>query len=57
MNLDLSDEETSALTRFLRKAIDDDRYPLSPRIRPCGAFFDKLRSAASPRAFATAEGI
>jgi hypothetical protein len=33
MHLDLSDEESAALTRLLRKAIDDDRLPLSPRIR------------------------
>jgi hypothetical protein len=42
MNLDLSDEETSALTRFLRKAIDDDRYPLSPRVQTLQRILDKL---------------
>jgi hypothetical protein len=30
---DLTDEETEALVRLLRKTIDEDRYPLSPRIR------------------------
>ena len=32
MNLDLNDEETAALARLLAKVIDDDRYPLSPRV-------------------------
>jgi hypothetical protein len=30
MHVDLSDDGTAALTRLLRKAIDDDRYPLPP---------------------------
>jgi hypothetical protein len=33
MNLDLSDEETAALLNLLIEAIENDRYPLSPRIR------------------------
>jgi len=33
MQLDLTDEEAAALLSFLNRAIDDDRYPLSPRIR------------------------
>jgi hypothetical protein len=33
MRLDLSDEEAAALLSLLNRAIDDDRYPLSPRIR------------------------
>src|SRR5690349_7802562 len=32
MMLDLTREETDALARLLRRTIDDDRYPLSPRI-------------------------
>jgi hypothetical protein len=32
MHLDLIDEETATLTRLLIKTIDDDRYPLSPRV-------------------------
>jgi hypothetical protein len=42
MNLDLSDDESAALARLLRKAIDEDRYPLSPRIRSLQAILDKL---------------
>jgi hypothetical protein len=33
MHLDLSEEESSALLNLLRKTIDNDRYPLSPRIQ------------------------
>jgi hypothetical protein len=33
MMLDLTNEETDALARLLSRTIDDDRYPLSPRIQ------------------------
>jgi hypothetical protein len=33
MQLELTDEEAAALLRLLNRAIEDDRYPLSPRIR------------------------
>jgi len=33
MHLDLTDEETSALRSLLTKTIENDRYPLSPRIQ------------------------
>jgi hypothetical protein len=42
MHLDLSDDETAALARLLRKAIDDDRFPLSPRIRLLQGVLDKI---------------
>jgi hypothetical protein len=32
MMLDLTEEETEALARLLSRTINDDRYPLSPRI-------------------------
>jgi hypothetical protein len=32
MNLELADDQTEALIRVLSRTIDDDRYPLSPRI-------------------------
>ena len=41
--LDLSDQETESLTRLLRHAIDDDRYPLSPRVQTWQTILDKLR--------------
>jgi hypothetical protein len=33
MRVDLTDGEAAALLRLLNRAIEDDRYPLSPRIR------------------------
>jgi len=33
MNLDLTDEETTALARLLSDTIDRDHFPLSPRIQ------------------------
>jgi hypothetical protein len=33
MLIDLTDEQAAALERELRRVIDDDHYPLSPRIR------------------------
>jgi hypothetical protein len=42
MHLDLSDDETAALTRLLHDTINDDRYPLSPRVRLLQAILDKI---------------
>jgi len=33
MHLDLTDEETFALRNLLTKTIENDRYPLSPRVQ------------------------
>jgi hypothetical protein len=33
MHLDLTDDETRALLNLITEAIEDDRYPLSPRVR------------------------
>jgi hypothetical protein len=43
MQLDLSDDETAALTRLLTNTIDADRYPLSPRIQTLKAILGKIR--------------
>jgi hypothetical protein len=43
MNLDLSDDEAAALLRELDAIIDNDRYPLSPRIQTLKAILNKLR--------------
>ena len=43
MMLDLTEEETVALARLLRRTIDDDRYPFSPRNRTLRAILAKLR--------------
>jgi hypothetical protein len=41
--LDLTEEETDALARLLRRTIDDDRYLLSPRVQTLKAVLDKIR--------------
>jgi hypothetical protein len=43
MNLELTDEQAEALIRGLRTLIDDDRYPLSPRVAPLKEILAKLR--------------
>jgi hypothetical protein len=41
--IDLTDEETAALVRVLRDAIDADRYPLSPRVQRLKGILNKLK--------------
>jgi hypothetical protein len=43
MNLDLTDDGTAALILELDRIIEDDRYPLSPRIMTLKAILVKLR--------------
>jgi hypothetical protein len=43
MMLDLTEEETDALAKLLSRTIDDDRYPLSPRIRTLKGILAKIR--------------
>jgi hypothetical protein len=43
MIFDLTDEETEALARLLSRAIDDDHYPVSPRIQTFKAILGKIR--------------
>ena len=42
MSPDLSDEEKRTLTQLLKRTIDADHYPLSPRIRTLRAILDKI---------------
>jgi hypothetical protein len=42
MVLELADDEIAALARLLRRTIDDDRYPMSPRLAPLKAILAKL---------------
>ena len=42
MVLDLSDDEAAALAQLLRRTINDDPYPLSPRLVPLKAILAKL---------------
>jgi hypothetical protein len=39
---DLTDSETEVIVRLLRQAIDNDRFPFSPRIQEMKAILDKL---------------
>src|SRR5271156_3962710 len=43
MMLGLSDQETDALAGLLRRTIDDDRYPLSPRVQILKAILAKIQ--------------
>jgi hypothetical protein len=43
MNIDLSDDEATALVKELDAIIRNDRYPLSPRIEMLKAILVKLR--------------
>jgi hypothetical protein len=43
MMLDLTEEETDALARLLRRTIDDDRYSLSPRVQTLKAVLEKIK--------------
>jgi hypothetical protein len=40
---DLKEEETGALAKLLSRTIDDDRYPLSPRIQNLKDILAKIR--------------
>jgi hypothetical protein len=43
MTLDLSDEETAALTQELHQIVENDCYPFSPRIRTLSGILGKIR--------------
>jgi len=42
LDLDLTDEEHAALLRLVKRALDNDRYPLSPRLYPLRSILEKL---------------
>ena len=42
-HLDLTDDEAAALTQELHEIVENDRYPLSSRIRTLRAVLNKLR--------------
>jgi hypothetical protein len=46
MWIELSDDEVVALIRELADIVENDRYPLSPRIRTLKAILAKLRPEA-----------
>jgi hypothetical protein len=43
MTLELTEEETAALTKELHDIVEKDRYPFSPRIRTLRGILAKLR--------------
>jgi hypothetical protein len=43
MHLDLSDDEAAALAKELHAIVENDRYPLSPRIRSLSGILAQLR--------------
>lgn len=48
MQLDLSDDEQAALARLLRSTIENDRYPMAPRLRPLKAILARLDPQPEP---------
>jgi hypothetical protein len=42
VNLDLTDDEARALTKHLRRSLDDDPFPFAPRLDPLKAILAKL---------------
>jgi len=60
MNLELTDEQAAALVRELNNIVQNDRYPLSPRIVTLKEILEQLRpeperaaaSASPPRIYA-----
>jgi hypothetical protein len=57
MQLDLTDEETAALTRLIHGAIDADRYPLSRRVQLWKGNTREDPARAGARAVAAPEDI
>jgi hypothetical protein len=47
--IDLSDDEHAAVTAAVRRTIDQDRYPHSPRLKPLRAALAKLDPASLPK--------
>jgi len=47
--LDLTDDEFAALLAAARKALDEDRYPRSPRLAPLRSALAKLDPASVPK--------
>jgi hypothetical protein len=49
--VDFSDEEYAAVTTAVRRTIDEDRFPLSPRLAPLKSALAKLdpTTVAQPR--------
>jgi hypothetical protein len=48
MTTNLTDQDRADLARFLREAIEADRYPLSPRVRRLKELLAKIDPAPAP---------
>jgi hypothetical protein len=46
MTIELTDEEAAALARYLRQKVDDEHFPLAPRLDPLKAILAKLEPPA-----------
>ena len=58
MPVDFTDEETTALVRLLREAIDGDRFPFSPRVQVLRAVLAGVEAGArAAGGVAGAEGL
>jgi hypothetical protein len=53
--MNLTAEEGLALTNLLKRAIADDRYPLSPRVQMLQSVLDRLEPHATRAAAASLE--
>jgi len=52
MRLDLTDEEQTAVVAALRRLIDEDKFPFSPRLKPLKSALAKLappKAKAAPK--------
>jgi hypothetical protein len=48
MTTNLTDQDRADLARFLREAIEADRFPLSPRVRRLKELLAKVDPASAP---------
>jgi hypothetical protein len=47
--IDLTDGELAAVTATVRRAIEDDRFPHTPRLDPLRSALAKLEPATAPK--------
>ena len=47
--IDLPADELAAVTATIRRAIEDDKFPLSPRLDPLRAALARLEAATAPK--------
>jgi hypothetical protein len=47
--IDLPDDELAAVTAAIRRLIEDDKFPLSPRLDPLRAALARLDAAAATK--------